>query len=565
MKKFIIHSLLTGLLVSVSACSDSYLDLKPENSVTPETMFTNPSDAQYAVNGLGRLMCSQYLSTQGLNGEGTINLYYGDYPGASLQKSDLTGWRQLINSEWNENATSTNNIFPWHYNYRLILNANLILSQIPEEVADESIKLEWDYVKAEALTYRAQAYLRLVQIYSRRWSDRNGESRGVVLRLEPTTDPMPCVSLKEVYAQIYADLDEAISIFSKSSQTRSNTWLPSEEVAHAIYSRAALNREDWGKAASEAKLAYKKSKLMTADQYESGFNTPNDEWIWCAYNSSQQDIYYYSFFSYAGSNSTSSSIRSYPLEISRQLVEKIDPTDSRLGLYAIPLVSEMPLYPEYVVGAGKVIFYKDEDIKNLEEDIDKEQDEMKKEALKKQLANIPYSNAFYTRIKAKDSFLNGRIVSNGTLYYYHATKFQNIGNPGVGQVCLYRMAEMLYNEAEAQYRLGNEPEAIAALEQAIAPYQPGYVCTKSGEALLEEILTYREFDLWGEGFSWYDMKRRGATLERKGWTEGGNWNATFATKYGPTDVNNWTYVIPQNETNYNPLVTANEGDNWSQN
>lgn len=559
MKKTIIYGFLAAALPLMTACADSYLDLEPENQVTPETIFANPNDAQYAINGIGRLMASQYYSTQGLNGEGTMLQYFGNYAGADAQKCDLTGWASIMNSTCNTNSTATNYVFPWSYNYRLIGNANLIISRIPSmEGLDNSLQEEWGQIKAQALVYRAHAYLRLVQIYSRRWSDTNGASRGVVLRLDRSTDPMPCSTLKEVYDQIYADLDEAISLFQKSGVKRSATWLPSEEVAHAVYSRAALNREDWAKASSEAKLACAKSKLMTQTQYEAGFNTPNDEWIWCAFNDASQDLYYYSFFSYIASNSSSSSNRTTPFTISKELVEKIDPSDSRLKLYAIPEADEMPVSLANVVGSGKALFTDDDALAALQASLAKETDEKKKAQLQGQIDNVAPTNKFFNRVRTKGGFLNGRIVSNGTLYFYHATKFQNISNPGVGQVVIYRMAEMLYNEAEAEFKLGNEPAAIAALEKALQPYQPGYTCTLSGDELFKEICAYRAFDLWGEGHSWYDLKRRGETLKRLSWTEGGNWNSTFAVTLLPTANNNWCKVIPQLETNYNSFVTAYE-------
>lgn len=512
--------------------------------------MANPSDAQYIINGLGRLMCSQYLSTQGLNGEGTMALYYGEYPSQTCQKANLTGWSSLINLMWTDNNSSANNIFPWHYNYRLILNANTVIANIPEidDPSQVDLKNEWGYIKAQALCYRAHAYLRLVQHYSRRWSDRKGESRGVVLRLEPTSDKMACSSLKEVYEQIYKDCDEAATLFKNSDKYRSATWLPSEEVAHAIKSRAALNREDWQTSISEAQLACAKSKLMTSTEYESGFSTPNSEWIWCAYNGEEQDIYYYSFFAYTASNSKSTSCRTYPLLIDRKLVEKIPASDTRLKLYAIPTADELPPHPKLITNSGTVTFTDDKGMEKLTTQDAKD--------------NAVAMNAFYNRIKAKGSFINGRLYSTTTVMYYLGTKFQAVNDLGVGQLCLYRMAEMLYNQAESYYRLGKESDAQATLEKLVKPFQADYKCTSTGAALLDEITTYRSFDLWGEGFSWYDMKRRGDTLKRVAWTDGGNWNASFKVEYGPQDKNRWTFVIPKIETEYNTLVQSIEGDNW---
>lgn len=547
MNKILKYGLLAVLLPVMSSCSENYLVTEPQASTSPENVFKTPEDAQYAINGIGKLMCSQYMGTQGQNGEGTMLLYFGDLPGTALQKCDWTGWQNTINGKYHENNSNGNMAFSWHYPYRIIMNANNILANTPQK-GEDNYTSSWGYVRAQALVYRAHAYLRLVQVYSRRWSDRNGESRGVVLRLDPNTDEMPCSSLKEVYAQIYADLDEAITLFRESSKSSTSVWVPSEQAAHAIYSRAALTREDWSKALSEAQEASKGGSLMTSADYEAGFNAPNKEWIWSAFNSEQQDIYYYSFFAYAAANSKSSTCRTNPVAISRELVEKINPDDSRLKLYCIPTASEMPKDPSLVTGSGKVVFTKDADIEKLKTDAAKE--------------NARQMNEFYNRIKTKGGFLNNRIYSTTTLYYYLATKFQAQNDLGVGQVCIARIAEMVYNEAEAQYRLGNEAAAKAALEKAVKPYQPNYTCSKSGEALLDEILAYREFDLFGEGFSWFDMKRLGKTLVRKSWKNGGSWNASFAQTVKPDGLNRWTFCIPQIETNYNTMVQSFESENW---
>ena len=61
------------LLFCTAACSDSYLELSPESSVSDEVIFENADAAQYAVNGLGRIMSTQYLDTQGYNGSGRIS------------------------------------------------------------------------------------------------------------------------------------------------------------------------------------------------------------------------------------------------------------------------------------------------------------------------------------------------------------------------------------------------------------------------------------------------------------------------------------------------------------
>ena len=52
--------------------------VSPESSVSPATIFGTTENCQLAINGMAKMMTSQYLSTQGLNGEGTIKTWY-DY------------------------------------------------------------------------------------------------------------------------------------------------------------------------------------------------------------------------------------------------------------------------------------------------------------------------------------------------------------------------------------------------------------------------------------------------------------------------------------------------------
>lgn len=57
---------------------------------------------------------------------------------------------------------------------------------------------------------------------------------------------------------------------------------------------------------------------------------------------------------------------------------------------------------------------------------------------------------------------------------------------------------MVLVEAEANYFLNDETAARAALVElnATSGRNPEYTCDKSGEALWNEIMDYRELELW---------------------------------------------------------------------
>ena len=550
MKRKLIYAAVGACLVFTS-CSHDYLEQKPQSSIDPETQFADYTNAQMLVNGLGRMMVAQYLSSQGLNGEGTFNLYYGEMQGDGLQKCNYTGWSNTINGGYHQNNSNTNAQFSWFYYYRMIGNCNQILANIPTDIADNDVERRngWDYVEAQTLTYRAYAFFRLSQMYSRRWSDRQGDSRGVILRLTADTEQKetPASSLKETYAQIYADLDRAIEKFNSCGYKRaeSDRWRPDVKVAHAIYSRAALTREDWQTCIEHSQEARKGFSIMGTDEYSKGFNTPNSEWIWAAYNSDEQTIYYYSYFAYAASNSNTSNCRSYPAAITKSVVKDIPSQDTRLPLFCIPTSEELPdNLLKLVTGSGAVVQTTAKDLAKLKGDA-------------KTFAEL--QNKFYNRVR--DDY-GSKIYSTVSLFYYLSTKFQSQDEMGVGQLCLFRAAEMYYNEAEAQHQLGNDTEAAKLLEKTVQPYNSSYTCTLTGDALFEEIKKYRKFDLQGEGFNWFDLKRWGDTLVRPTYTEGGSWNSAFKG-CGPQDVNDWTFVYPQMETQYNTLVVGQESADWT--
>ena len=114
---------------------------------------------------------------------------------------------------------------------------------------------------------------------------------------------------------------------------------------------------------------------------------------------------------------------------------------------------------------------------------------------------------------------------------------------------------MYYTEAEADCHLGKDAEAQKLLFEAVKGYDTAYEqSTKTGDDLLTEVKLYRRFDLWGEGNDWFDYKRWGDTIDRKSIKNGGSFHSTFAVTIKPEDGNNWTWAIPEKESDYNDLI-----------
>ncbi len=492
-----------------SSCSKDYLNTSPTSSTSPSTIFETTDNAALAINGICKLMTRQYLTTQGFNGEGTVKLYTGDYPGDNLVVN-LPGWSSVINSTYHDNKTAKYNYYIWFYYYKLIVNANTVIANIDGASGPEKEK---QFIKAQALSFRAYSYMMLLQCYSVRWSDsNNGASDGVVLRLDTSTGDMPLSTMAECYGQIYADLDEAIKLFTESglSPDSDDNYSPNISMAYATYARAALNKQDYSTAAAMAAKAREGHPLMSVKDYQSGFNSVNDEWIWSCYGGAEETLYYFSFFAYVAYDAAAAQVKSYPKCMSKEVYDKIPETDIRKDMFLDP--------KDYSYNASTGLGGKD--------------------------------------LLAYARKLHPDIAANAKSYIYMNFKFKTLEQPGIGNLNNFRSSEMYLIEAEANYFLGNEAAARTAMNTLTrdSKRDEAYNCTATGKALLDEIKLYRRIELFGEGFNWFDLKRWGDPLERKALGNGGSYISSLAVNYDKSDRNNWTWVIPARETDYNKLV-----------
>lgn len=498
--------------IVLTSCSSDYLETSPTQSTGPDVAFANVDNAKAAVNGLSRLMKRQYIGSQGFNGEGTIKMYYGNYMGNNFT-APLPGWSAVMNMEFVSNPASTYTYYPWYYYYMIISNANAIIDNIDNAIGDDKQK---SFLKAQALTFRAYSYTMLAQLYGDRWSDsNNGSTPAVVLRVNEGIDDLPLSTLSEAYVLIYKDLDDAIGLYNTSGLNRvsDNNYEVNLDVAHAIYARAALNKEDFLNAEKYAKLARANYPLMTNAEYKSGFANPNKEWIWSIFDSEQETIFFYSYQAYIGYNSTASAVRTAPKSISRDLYEKIPTTDIRKDLFLDPISTGLTF--NATTGQGNA-------------------------------AGLSYIRGLYSDIPA-----------NAQAYAYMQFKIKASGMPGIGQTNNFRSAEMVLIEAEAKYRQNKPATEVQALMNELnrtSGRDASYNCTATGTALFDEIKKYRAIELWGEGFDWFDLKRWGDPIKKKSFQNGGNFQTVLAVDIPASASNKWRIVTPAREVDYNTLI-----------
>ena len=532
--KLFAGSLLAGMML-VSSCAGDYLDTAPTDSTGATDAVGTTANAMKALNGIAKIMTTQHsYFGGGFAGENNIMIQYESYPSENYNYNYYaSGWSPIFNQEFHTRTNSIYDAYAWYYYYTIAGNANTILANIDNA---EGTEAERNFVKASALTFRAYAFEKLVHYYCWRWQDsNNGASQGIVLRLDESTGGQGYATLAETYAQIYKDLDEAIMLFEQSGMDRnaSQVWMPNINVAHAIYARAALTKQDYTKALTEAKLAHQNYPLMSNAEYHAGFCNPTSEWIFGSFGSSQENTWSWSYGTqYACNGYYASTQQTGAGSIGRELINRIPNDDARKALFLTE--DKFPGY-NFNDGSAMDLGY---GILGMGDD-EKKADALWEEA------------AAYCQ-KMAVSGLEAPYQA-GYMYLGGQLKFYVFDTPGVSYLPFIRSSEMVLVEAEANYFLNDETAARAALVElnATSGRNPEYTCDKSGEALWNEIMDYRELELWGEGFAWSDYKRWNRDIVRHSFAEGGNAHISVAKTIPASGVNKWTWDVPLNETDYN--------------
>lgn len=534
--KLFAGSLLAGMML-VSSCAGDYLDTAPTDSTGATDAVGTTANAMKALNGIAKIMTTQHSYFKGgFAGENNIMIQYESYPSENYNYNYYaSGWSPIFNQEFHTRTNSIYDAYAWYYYYTIAGNANTILANIDNA---EGTEAERNFVKASALTFRAYAFEKLVHYYCWRWQDsNNGASQGIVLRLDESTGGQGYATLAETYAQIYKDLDEAIMLFEQSGMDRnaSQVWMPNINVAHAIYARAALTKQDYTKALTEAKLARQNYPLMSNAEYHAGFCNPTSEWIFGSFGSAQENNWYWSYgtqYACNGYYANAAGSANGAGSIGRELINRIPNNDARKALFLTE--DKFPGY-NFNDGSAMDLGY---GILGMGDD-EKKADALWEEA------------AAYCQ-KMAVSGLEAPYQA-GYMYLGGQLKFYVFDTPGVSYLPFIRSSEMVLVEAEANYFLNDETAARAALVElnATSGRNPEYTCDKSGEALWNEIMDYRELELWGEGFAWSDYKRWNRDIVRHSFAEGGNAHISVAKTIPASGVNKWTWDVPLNETDYN--------------
>ena len=331
--------LLIGLSVLVMvSCSEEYLDTAPTDAVSKDVIFETTEGAEVAMNGIYRRMYSWNQLDNGRHddwGYRTLGLK-ADLMGHDMKVYSrgygwfITDYNYTGRGQVTDNSTAS---ISYNLNYDIIYNSNVIIEEVDEVMGEQ---YERDWLKAQALTTRAHAYLWLAQYHAPTYVG-NESAPCVPLKLESSEEHVGISTVGEVYDAIVKDLDDAIALFSSAGVGRPAKSYVDIQVAQGIRARAALNMEDWTSAISMAQAARAGYPLMSNDEMTGGFNDFSvGEWMWGFDINDEQSTIYASWFSHMDPLRLSYASLGLQKQMPQYLYDTIPDTDIRRALFVEP-------------------------------------------------------------------------------------------------------------------------------------------------------------------------------------------------------------------------------------
>lgn len=254
MKRIYIYKYLSLvlLILNISACSDSFLDLKPLGTLVNDNFWTSEKDATMGVMGCYDILQQTWL----YNGTHEYLSMTVHMDGATDNAVERWAWQPLVNFTKNNNAPGT-----WMYqefwfaNYKGIARCNETIKNISAMDATKIDPIKAKELLAEVKFIRGLLYSNMVNLYN---------DIPLVTDVQSPKDEPAKVSRAEIVSFIQNDL---VSCIDDLPESRPHTeW--GRATKGAVYTLLArLNLFNIDNGGTYAKAAEYAKKIMDLDVY----------------------------------------------------------------------------------------------------------------------------------------------------------------------------------------------------------------------------------------------------------------------------------------------------------
>lgn len=496
MKK--IFALFAGLalVVSLASCNKDFLETAPTDAYDQSFVLSTTDNIEAALNGMHKALVSQYFSRQNIGGLPSFQIAM-DCLGEDLvfPAAGNGWWTNTGEVKWTStrNPDAWTTYFPFTISYKLISNANMILDYVDEA---EGPQLQKEMLKGQALAYRAYFYFWLVQLYADRYNAATAATDlAVPLVLTTKESTMkPVSTVEQVYKQITDDLDAAIAYLKNPANTYTNYASKCNldaATVMGIRARVSLVMKDWTNAKKYADDAI-------AAATAKGLRLMNTTEYQDGFNSCTNPEWMWGFEMIA---------------------------DQTLYFYGFMAYMSWNFNSSNIRGCPKCI-----------------------------------NSKLYDAIPATD-VRKGLFDPTGAAWTMPSTSYKKFpymnrkfavkdASSSVADANFMRLGEMYLIAAEAAAK--SSGDAAQYLYDLNVTRDPAYVKSiKTGDALLEEIYTYRRIELWGEGHRFLDLKRLNMDLDRTGANHVASVSQVMTLQ---ASNKKWKFAIPTEEINANDFI-----------
>lgn len=259
---------LVALIFTIS-CSESFLELTPQQSVADTEALTNLEDFNSSITGI-------YNKISGSNYYGRYKFLIPDVMADDVkqnaQANRIEDYAEHIVRVSDSDANSL-----WTAAYQGINAANAIINSDVELAA--AVADELDHIVGEAHALRGLIYFDLVNFFAQHYTYTSDASHfGVPIILEFDLSTFPSRnSVKEVYDQVISDMQMAISLMKDQSRSGNSNTLSAISVK-ALLARVYLYKEDWANAEAMANEVINSGRydLISNANYYSLWTTDNN-------------------------------------------------------------------------------------------------------------------------------------------------------------------------------------------------------------------------------------------------------------------------------------------------
>jgi hypothetical protein len=403
----------------------------------------------------------------------------------------------------------------WNFFYKHIASANLLLSAVPEETEDPELKA----YRGMGLAIRAFDYTHLAQLFQFTYPGHENAPCVPIVTEKTTNEEAqnnPRATVSAVYELILNDLDEAINLLG--NYTRQDKGYVNKGVAYGLRARANLLTGRWAEAAIDADSAL---RFTGATPY-----TLEEVSVPAFWNANDKTVMWANIITELNAIVTSG-IVNMPSHLCSFF------TDGYVGVGVWKKINK-PLY-----------------------------DKIPPTDIRKQWWLNEDSESTLCSGKNYDEWRE-TASSDGDFGVYTNVKFGADNNDLVKLTpaqdwFLMRAEEMIFIKAEGLAMSGNTAGAKSVLEDFVRNNRDkSYTCRATTPTeIQDEIWFQRRIELWGEGFSFFDIMRLKKPVTR---VDNGITSFPAAWQFNiPAEAPILLWRIPEREIQANAGI--NEGDN----